>query len=355
MKLSDILKNVDHTTQTSLDPEITDLIYDSRKVKENTAFFCLKGYTSNGHDYAKSAVEKGAAALIISDDLDFEVPENVAVIKTEDTRLALALSSNEFFGNPADELMTVAITGTKGKTTTAAMIAEIFEHAGIMTGTIGTLGVVYGGNTYKTDNTTPESYEIQKSMRDMINAGCKAMVIEASSIGLKHSRLAGTTFDVGIFTNFSDDHIGGVEHADMDEYLYCKSLLFRKPLDGKPRMDNHILPYSGVIYKVHPNLPFHTHRFGDSFPAVDFDYFKWYCQTHLFPFQAGAAQSQPVRGSILHHCRIPFCGDRPQIHPPAGVSATFSSGKDSESCLRTAPHGSARNIRAPAGTVVQPF
>ena len=238
MKLSDILKNVDYTAQTSLDPDITDLIYDSRKVKEGTAFFCLKGYTSNGHDYAKSAVEMGAAALVISDDLDFEVPKNVAVIKTADTRLALALSSNEFFGNPADELMTVAITGTKGKTTTAAMIAEIFEHAGIMTGTIGTLGVVYGGNTYKTNNTTPESYEIQKSLRDMINAGCKAMVIEASSIGLKHNRLAGLNFDVAVFTNFSDDHIGGVEHKDMAEYLYCKSLLFRQCKNAAANIDD---------------------------------------------------------------------------------------------------------------------
>ena len=238
MKLSDILKKVDYTAQTSLDPDITDLIYDSRKVKEGTAFFCLKGYTSNGHDYAKSAVEMGAAALVISDDLDFEVPGNVAVIKTADTRLALALSSNEFFGNPADELMTVAITGTKGKTTTAAMIAEIFEHAGIMTGTIGTLGVVYGGNTYKTNNTTPESYEIQKSLRDMINAGCKAMVIEASSIGLKHNRLAGLNFDVALFTNFSDDHIGGVEHKDMAEYLYCKSLLFRQCKNAAANIDD---------------------------------------------------------------------------------------------------------------------
>ena len=238
MKLSDILKKVDYTAQTSIDPDITDLIYDSRKVKEGTAFFCLKGYTSNGHDYAKSAVEMGAAALVISDDLDFEVPGNVAVIKTADTRLALALSSNEFFGNPADELMTIAITGTKGKTTTAAMIAEIFEHAGIMTGTIGTLGVVYGGNTYKTNNTTPESYEIQKSLRDMINAGCKAMVIEASSIGLKHNRLAGLNFDVAVFTNFSDDHIGGVEHKDMAEYLYCKSLLFRQCKNAAANIDD---------------------------------------------------------------------------------------------------------------------
>lgn len=160
------------------------------------------------------------------------------MVKVENTRLALALMSVEFFGRPAEELMTVAITGTKGKTTTAAMVAEIFEHAGIKTGTIGTLGIVYDGETTKTDNTTPESYEIQKAMRNMINAGCKAMVIEASSIGLKHHRLEGMIFDVAIFTNFSDDHIGGVEHKDMAEYLYCKSLLFRQCRKAAANIDD---------------------------------------------------------------------------------------------------------------------
>lgn len=228
MKLSDLLAKIKYTAKNSVNPEISDIIYDSRKVADGTVFVCLKGYTSDGHKYAKSAVENGAAALVISDELDFDVPQNIAVIKTDDTRLALALMSAEFFGNPANELKTVAITGTKGKTTTTAMVAEIFEQAGIKAGTIGTLGIVYGGKTYKTNNTTPESYEIQKAMRDMINAGCGAMVIEASSIGLKHNRLAGIEFDAGIFTNFSDDHIGGVEHKDLSEYLYCKSLLFRQ-------------------------------------------------------------------------------------------------------------------------------
>lgn len=228
MKLSDLLVKIKYTAKNSVNPEISDIIYDSRKVADGTVFVCLKGYTSDGHKYAKSAVENGAAALVISDELDFDVPQNIAVIKTDDTRLALALMSAEFFGNPANELKTVAITGTKGKTTTTAMVAEIFKQAGIKTGTIGTLGIVYDGKTYKTNNTTPESYEIQKAMRDMINAGCGAMVIEASSIGLKHNRLAGIEFDAGIFTNFSDDHIGGVEHKDLSEYLYCKSLLFRQ-------------------------------------------------------------------------------------------------------------------------------
>lgn len=238
MKLKDLLANVEYNMINDLNPEISDVIYDSRKVKDSTVFVCLKGYTSDGHKYAESAVESGACALVISDELNFEVPENVAVVKVSDTRLALALISAEFFGHPCEELKTVAITGTKGKTTTTAMVAEIFEQAGIKTGTIGTLGIIYDGKTVKTDNTTPESYEIQKSMRDMINAGCKAMVIEASSIGLKHNRLAGMMFDVAIFTNFSDDHIGGVEHKDMAEYLYCKSLLFRQCRKAAANIDD---------------------------------------------------------------------------------------------------------------------
>lgn len=258
MKLSELLKNVAVLSRAGGDPEIDDIVYDSRKARPGTAFVCLKGYTSDGHKFASSAVEKGASALVISDDLDFDVPESVAVVKTENTRLTLALMSAELFGNPANELKTVAITGTKGKTTTTAMIAEIFEHAGIPTGTIGTLGVVYGGNTYKTDNTTPESYEIQKAMRDMINAGCKAMVLEASSIGLKHHRLAGLTFDVGIFTNFSDDHIGGVEHKDMAEYLYCKSLLFRQVRNAAANCDD------PSYLEITKDFPGELHTFGFS-------------------------------------------------------------------------------------------
>ena len=238
MKLSQLLANIRYTAAGAADADITDIVYDSRKAAPGTAFVCLKGYTSDGHRFAQSAVEKGASALVISDDLGFEVPPEIAVARVDDTRYALALMSAALFGNPANELKTVAITGTKGKTTTTAMIASIFEHAGIKTGTIGTLGIVYDGKTVKTDNTTPESYEIQKALRDMRNAGCEAMVIEASSIGLKHHRLDGMTFDAGVFTNFSNDHIGGVEHKDMAEYLFCKSLLFRQVRNAAANCDD---------------------------------------------------------------------------------------------------------------------
>lgn len=231
MTLEKILKTVNFTcVKGNLDTEISDIVYDSRKVSEDCLFVCLKGSNTDGHQYAQQACDSGAAAILICDNVD--VDGNTAVIKVEDTREALAYISAEFFGNPAKELTTIAITGTKGKTTTVAMIKSILEKAYIKCGTIGTLGIIIGDTLTKTNNTTPESYEIQKAMRDMVSAGCKAMIIEASSIGLKWHRVDAIYFDYGIFTNFSHDHIGGVEHADMEEYLNCKAMLFQKCKKG---------------------------------------------------------------------------------------------------------------------------
>lgn len=227
MKLSKLLTQCEYTVlQGNTDIDIVDVIYDSRKVTKGCAFVCLKGFNVDGHKFIPDALEKGATALIVQDDI--AAPDGIAVIKVADTRKALAYMSVEYFSHPADELKTIAITGTKGKTTTVAMIRSILEKAGIKTATIGTLGIVIDNQIYKTNNTTPESYEIQQAMRRMVNEGCKAMVIEASSLGLKWHRTDGITFDYGIFTNFSNDHIGKAEHADMEEYLYCKSILFKQ-------------------------------------------------------------------------------------------------------------------------------
>lgn len=238
MKLNNLLQNIDfEITQGNPDVEISDIIYDSRKIVPNSMFVCLKGYNSDGHSYASQAVEKGASAILICDDIDIS-DEKITVVKVKDTRESLAYISAEFFGNPSKELKTIAITGTKGKTTTVAMIKRILECAGIKSGTIGTLGVIIGDQTIPTNNTTPESYEIQKAMRRMVSEGCKAMIIEASSIGLKWHRVDAIDFDYGIFTNFSHDHIGGAEHKDMDEYLECKAMLFKKCKTGLINRDD---------------------------------------------------------------------------------------------------------------------
>lgn len=237
MKLKDLLEKIDFSlVQGDLNIEISDIFYDSRKCISDSVFICLKGYDADGHNFINSAVAKGASAVVISDDV--RVDENITVVRVKDTREALAFMSAEFFGNPASQLKTVAITGTKGKTTVSCMIRTVLQKAGIKTGVIGTLGVIIDEKVIKTVNTTPESYEIQRFMRQMVDNGCRCAVMEASSLGLKWHRMDGFTFDYGVFTNFSMDHIGGNEHENMQEYLECKSLLFRKCRLGLINIDD---------------------------------------------------------------------------------------------------------------------
>lgn len=223
MKLSALLSPLG-ITQGFQDCEITDIVYDSRKAKPGCAFVCLRGSASDGHKYAKSAAEAGAVAVIALEPV--EAP-GAQVVLVEDTRKALALMSAAFFGNPAEgDISVIGVTGTKGKTTTAYMIRSILEAAGHKTGVIGTIGVLIGEELVPTDNTTPMSYDIQMYLRRMADAGCDYCVMEASSIGLKDLRVYGFPFTVGVFTNFSEDHIGGVEHKDMEEYMESKAKLF---------------------------------------------------------------------------------------------------------------------------------
>ena len=237
MKLTELLENVRcEVLCGDVETDISDVIYDSRKVVPHCVFVCLVGSSTDGHQYMQKAIDGGAAAVVVSKDVP--CPDGVTVVKVEDTRQALAFMSAAYFGHPAKTLKTIAVTGTKGKTTTACMIRSILEKGGIKTGVIGTLGIVIGDTIMKTANTTPESYEIQKAMRQMIDEGCGCVVMEASSLGLKWHRTDGFVFDYGLFTNLSHDHIGGVEHADMEEYIQCKAMLFRQCRTGLLNVDD---------------------------------------------------------------------------------------------------------------------
>ena len=216
--------------------EVTDVVYDSRKAVPGCVFVCIKGSAADGHQYAAAAAQKGAVAIVAQEPV--EVP-GVPVILTEDTKAALAVLSAAFFGNPAENgIQVIGVTGTKGKTTTAHMVQAILESAGHKTGIIGTIGVTVGDRVIPTDNTTPISYEVQKYLRLMADEGCEYCVMEVSSIGLKERRVHGIPFKVGIFTNFSEDHIGGVEHADMAEYLASKAMLFSMCETGVVNLDD---------------------------------------------------------------------------------------------------------------------
>jgi len=205
---------------------ITAVCYDTRKtIEKGSLFVCIEGTKSDSHEFAAQAVEAGAVAIIAQKPVS--VGGFATVIITPDTRRALALVSAAYFGNPQDKLTTIALTGTKGKSTTSYMIKDILEKAGRKCGVIGTIGSEWGDKHISTGNSTPESYIIHETFAKMVGDGCDSVVMEVSSQGLMMNRVWGINYDVAVFTNFERDHIGEGEHADMDEYLYCKSMLFR--------------------------------------------------------------------------------------------------------------------------------
>lgn len=239
MTLRELLKNIDYKcVQGNIDCEVTNLIYDSRKVTDNTVFFCIDGFKTDGHAYANDAAAKGAAAIIASRDIN--VDGDITVIRVDNTRYALAIMSAVFFGNPGKEAVIIGITGTKGKTSTAFMIKDMLDKSGNKCGIIGTIGAFWDNTKIKTGLTTPESYVIHSLFRKMVDDGCKYIVMEVSSQALKLDRTAGIEFDYGIFTNFSPDHISDGEHASLEEYRECKELLFKQSKVGIFNIDDEV-------------------------------------------------------------------------------------------------------------------
>lgn len=230
MKLSKICEEIEYTLlQGRLETEVRDVIYDSRKIAPETMFVCMVGAVTDGHKYIPDAIDKGASVIVLEREEEAaQIPENITVLKVASARLALALMSAALFDHPARKLVTIGLTGTKGKTTTTYMIKKVLEMAGKKVGLIGTIGAMIGEEHLPSKNTTPESYELHRMFAAMVEAGCEYVVMEVSSQGLKLDRTAGILFDYGIFTNLSPDHIGPAEHASFEEYMECKSLLFRQ-------------------------------------------------------------------------------------------------------------------------------
>lgn len=228
-KLKDLLAKIEYECISgTLDKEVTDIIYDSRKVTKDCMFVCIPGAKVDGHKFAAGAADSGAGVLLIQNDIPIPEIAGITVIKVADTRYAMAFISAAFFGYPADRMKVIGITGTKGKTTTTYLVKSILEHAGRKVGLIGTIEIIIGDTHIHADHTTPESYLIQKYFRQMADAGCDTVVMEVSSQGLMLHRTQGFIFDFGIFTNIEPDHISPAEHKDFDDYLHCKSLLFRQ-------------------------------------------------------------------------------------------------------------------------------
>ncbi|MBP3604924.1 MAG: UDP-N-acetylmuramoyl-L-alanyl-D-glutamate--2,6-diaminopimelate ligase [Lachnospiraceae bacterium] len=245
----DLLKELKYEcVKGNTDRLVSEVVYDSRKITKDCLFICICGYVVDGHDFAKEAIEKGAAVLVVQKDIEVPDGSEVTVVKVEDTRYAMAFISAAYFGNPADKLKVIGITGTKGKTTTTYLVKSILESAGYKVGLIGTIETIIGDEHIPANNTTPESFLLQQYFRKMVDAGCDIAVMEVASQGLKLHRTQGFIFEIGIFTNLEPDHIGPNEHADFEEYQMCKGLLFKQCRLGIVNKDD---VHMGDVLKGH--------------------------------------------------------------------------------------------------------
>jgi len=229
IKCETLLEKVSYTyVQGPQNPDIDEVVHDSRKIRPGCMFVCIKGANADGHLFVEEAIEKGAVCIVTQQELPDYAQASVTIIRVADTKSAMAHIAAAYYGYPADTLKVIGITGTKGKTTTSYMVKSILEHAGHKVGLVGTIEVVIGKQHIPSGNTTPEPLLLHEYFAQMLKAGCDMAVMEVSSQGLKLHRTHGITFDCGIFTNIKPDHIGPGEHDDFEEYMACKGRLFRQ-------------------------------------------------------------------------------------------------------------------------------
>ncbi|NLL79663.1 MAG: UDP-N-acetylmuramoyl-L-alanyl-D-glutamate--2,6-diaminopimelate ligase [Clostridiales bacterium] len=227
--VSKLMEKLDYTCICgSADVSVTDVVYDSRKVREGSMFICIAGANVDGHNLIEEAVGKGAKVLVVERDVEFLKGADITILRVADTRYAMAFIAAAYFDYPAEKLKVIGITGTKGKTTTTYLIKSILEHAGRKVGLVGTIEAIIGEKHIPANNTTPESFILQDYFHQMVEAGCDTVVMEVSSQGLMMHRTQGFLFDIGILTNVEPDHIGPNEHASFEEYMACKGLLFKQ-------------------------------------------------------------------------------------------------------------------------------
>ena len=213
--------------------DISAVCCDSRKVTPDAAFIAVRGFAGDGHEFIASAIEKGASAVLYEDEealrgqlegLDGAVREKVALVRVPDSRYAVAMAADAFYGHPSRSLTLVGITGTNGKTTTVTLLYHLFTNLGYRCGLLSTIANYVGDRMLETANTTADPITINSLMREMVDEGCEYCFMEVSSIGMEQERVAGLDFNIGIFSNLTHDHLD--YHKTFAEYLRCKKLFF---------------------------------------------------------------------------------------------------------------------------------
>lgn len=209
------------------DLEIKDINFDSRKLKENSMFICIKGFSIDGHEFIKDALEKGSVAFLVEDDIYIE---GYTFVRVKDTRHAMAKIASNFFNNPTKDLNLIGVTGTNGKTTITSLLREILILNKEKVGLIGTIKNVIGDREIVSSRTTPESIDLQGYFKEMLDSGSKYCIMEVSSHSLELNRVDECEFKIGLFTNLTEDHLDF--HKDLDEYRKAKEKLFYKTTIG---------------------------------------------------------------------------------------------------------------------------
>ncbi len=243
----------------NMEGSYTDFVTDNRKLSEGCVYVCIKGANFDGHTCVAQAVDAKAALVVVERSLaELDVTDTgvTTIIKTGSTREAMARIACAHYDYPSDDLYTIGITGTKGKTTTTYLIKSILEQAGRKVGLIGTIETVIGDEHIPAVNTTPDSPVLQQILRRIADSGCDTVVMEVSSQGLMLHRTLGINFDIGIFTNIEPDHIGPNEHTSFEQYMECKAMLFRQCKTGIVNGDD------GHIEKILSNATCDVVRYG---------------------------------------------------------------------------------------------
>jgi len=213
------------------DPDIRSIHYRSQDVRPGGLFIAVAGFKADGHDFIDDALKRGAAAVMV----EKPVACAAAVVEVADTRAAMGLVAGRFYGDPANRMTIVGITGTNGKTTTSMIVESILQHAGFSVGVIGTIDYHFGGKHFDNPVTTPESLDLQRILGSMRDGGVTHVVMEASSHAIDLGRIGGCWMDAAVFTNLSQDHLD--YHGDMDHYWACKKRLFTAHLSTGPKKD----------------------------------------------------------------------------------------------------------------------
>lgn len=231
MELKKILSGIEGLkAKGDLEIDITNIECDSKKITKGDMFVAIKGYDYDGHDFLEEAIENGAKVVVVQVGTKLsksKINDDVTIIMSENTRELLAKAACNFYKNPSKKFKLIGITGTKGKTTTGFMLKAILEKCNQKVGMIGTIANYIGEEKISdSTRTTPESIELQRILAKMAEEKVDVVIMEVSSQSLKLNRVDGCDFDIGIFTNFSKDHISKKEHVDMEDYYNSKLKLF---------------------------------------------------------------------------------------------------------------------------------